>query len=214
VVGIAPAAGVRLTPLMPELAAALRLQAGAYVRESLVTTTDERLYVLIPRRSTTMARWVDGVLERLASRFGPQLRAAIAAPVASLEQVPAARNEVDRVLDRPIGRQRVTSLTQSRTPVLLGEIADLIRARAELIDPRLHALFDYDQERDAALVETLERYLQRFGDVRAAADEMHIHPNTLRYRVRRAEAILGMSIEDPDNRLLLQIQLLARGGER
>ena len=36
-------------PLIAELAAALRLLAGAYVRESLVTTTDERLYVLIPR---------------------------------------------------------------------------------------------------------------------------------------------------------------------
>ena len=53
--------------------------------------------------------------------------------------------------------------------MLLGEIADLVRSRAELRDPRLQALFDYDQEREAALVDTLERYLQRFGDVRAAA---------------------------------------------
>ena len=59
-------------------------------------------------------------------------------------------------------------------------------------------------------METLERYLLRFGDVRAAAADLHIHPNTLRYRVRRAEQILGMSLDDPDARLLLQIQLLAR----
>jgi DNA-binding PucR family transcriptional regulator len=212
VVGIAVINGDRLAPLMADIAAALRLLAGAYVRESLVTATDERLYVLIPRsRSTGLATWVGGVLDRLTARFGPpQLRAAIAAPVASLEQVPAARREVDRVLDRPMGPERVTSLTQSRTPVLLGEIADLVRSRAELTDPRLQTLFDYDQEREAALVDTLERYLQRFGDVRAAADDLHIHPNTLRYRVRRAEEILGMSLEDPDSRLLLQIQLLIR----
>ena len=109
-----------------------------------------------------------------------------------------------------MGSERVTSLVQSRTPVLLGEIADLVRARAELRDPRLQALSDYDQERGAALVDTLERYLQRFGDVRAAADDLHIHPNTLRYRIGRAEEILGMSLEDPDARLLLQIQLLVR----
>lgn len=210
VVGIAVINGDRLAP-MAEMAAALRLLAGAYVRESLVTTTDERLYVLIPRsRSTGLATWVGGVLDRLAARFGPQLRAAIAAPVASLDQVPAARDEVDRVLDSPVGTDRVTSLTQSRTPVLLGEIADLVRSRAELRDPRLQALFDYDQEREAALVNTLEEYLQRFGDVRAAAADMHVHPNTLRYRVRRAEEILGMSLDDPDSRLLLQIQLLIR----
>lgn len=143
---------------------------------------------------------------RLRARFS----AAITAPVASLDQVPAARDEVDRVLDSPVGTDRVTSLTQSRTPVLLGEIADLVRSRAELRDPRLQALFDYDQEREAALVDTLEQYLQRFGDVRAAAADMHVHPNTLRYRVRRAEEILGMSLDDPDSRLLLQIQLLIR----
>ena len=210
VVGIAVINGDRLAP-MAEMAATLRLLAGAYVRESLVATTDERLYVLIPRsRSTGLATWVGGVLDRLAARFGPQLRAAIAAPVASLDQVPAARDEVDRVLDSPVGTDRVTSLTQSRTPVLLGEIADLVRSRAELRDPRLQALFDYDQEREAALVDTLDQYLQRFGDVRAAAANMHVHPNTLRYRVRRAQEILGMSLDDPDSRLLLQIQLLIR----
>ena len=41
-------------------------------------------------------------------------------------------------------------------------------------------------------------------------DELHIHPNTLRYRVRRAEELLGMSLDDPDNRLLLEIQLLVQ----
>jgi DNA-binding PucR family transcriptional regulator len=56
----------------------------------------------------------------------------------------------------------------------------------------------------------LAEYLQRFGDVRAAADDLHIHPNTVRYRVRRAEEILGMSLDDPDSRLLLEIQLLIR----
>jgi DNA-binding PucR family transcriptional regulator len=195
---------------MAEIAAALRLLAGAYVRESLVTTTDERLYVLIPRRHpTALATWVGGILDRQTARFGPRLRAAIAAPVASLDQLPAASSEVDRVLDRPVGTEQVTSLTQSRTPVLLGEIADLVRFRAELTDPRLQALFDYDQERETALVDTLEEYLQRFGDVRAAAD-LHIHPSALRYRVRRAEEILGMSLNDPHSRLLLQIQLLIR----
>lgn len=44
---------------------------------------------------------------RLRARFS----AAITAPVASLDQVPAARSEVDRV-DRPVDTERVTSLTR------------------------------------------------------------------------------------------------------
>ena len=47
------------------------LLAGAYVRDSLVATTDERLYVLIPRsRSTGLATWVGGVLDRPGSGRG------------------------------------------------------------------------------------------------------------------------------------------------
>jgi DNA-binding PucR family transcriptional regulator len=117
---------------------------------------------------------------------------------------------VDRVLDRPAGTERVTTLTQSRTPVLLGEIAELIGARPELRDPRLQKLIDYDRDRGASLVESIAQYLLRFGDVRRAADELHIHPNTLRYRLRRAEELLGISLDDPDGRLLLQVQLLVQ----
>jgi DNA-binding PucR family transcriptional regulator len=167
--------------------------------------------VLIPQsRSTALPRWLDRVLDRLIARCGRELRAAVAAPVPGLTDVPAARGEVDRVLDRPMGATRVTTLTQSRTPVLLGEIGDLISSREELRDPRLRTLSDYDREHDAALLDTLEIYLRRFGDVRSAAEDLRIHPNTLRYRVRRAEKILGMDLHDPDTRLLLQIQLYIR----
>ncbi|GAA3639371.1 PucR family transcriptional regulator [Microlunatus ginsengisoli] len=209
VVGIAPT-GTHLPPVA-DLTAALRLLAGAYARDSLVSGTGQRLYVLLPRaRPGDVGRWVGTVLDRLTSRFGAPLRAAVAAPVADLAEVPAARAEVDRVLDRPAGPERVTTLTESRTPVLLGEIAELVGSRAELDDPRLTTLIAYDADRDAALVDTVEHYLLHFGDVRGAAADLHIHPNTLRYRIRRAEQLLGMSLDDPDSRLLLQIQLLAR----
>ena len=75
------------------------LLAGAYVRDSLVATTDERLYVLIPRSRSTGPRHL-GRRRAGSARFGPRFRAAITAPVASLDQVPAARSEVDGWTDR------------------------------------------------------------------------------------------------------------------
>jgi DNA-binding PucR family transcriptional regulator len=191
-----------------DVAAAVRLHASAYAPESLVATTDTRIYVLIPRaRAAGLARWIGGMLDRLTRRNRIDLRAAVAAPVAALADIGAARAEVDRVLDRS-GGERVTTLAESRTSVLLGEIADLVAAHDQLRDPRLQALIDDDAARDGSLLSSVERYLDHFGDVRAAAATLHIHPNTLRYRIRRAEQLLGMRLSDPGDRLLLQVGLL------
>ncbi|MDR3036581.1 MAG: helix-turn-helix domain-containing protein, partial [Kitasatospora sp.] len=36
---------------------------------------------------------------------------------------------------------------------------------------------------------------------------LHIHPNTLRYRVRRAEQLTGLDLAQPQQRLLAMLQL-------
>jgi DNA-binding PucR family transcriptional regulator len=193
-----------------DVAAAVRLHASAYAPESLVATADARIYVLIARtRPGGLPRWIGAMLERLTRRTGIDLRAAVAAPIATLADIGAARVEVDRVLDRP-GTERVTTLAESRTSVLLGEIADLVAGRDQLSDPRLQALIDDDLARDGSLLPSVQEYLDRFGDVRAAAAALHIHPNTLRYRIRRAEQVLAMDLSDPEDRLLVQVLLLGR----
>ena len=192
-----------------DVASALRLHASAFSRESLVTSIGARVYVLIPRVRSLRAvtSWSGQVIERLASRGGAGLRAAVAAPVSHLSDVAAARAEVDRVLDATTGDRRVTTLADSRTPVLLGEVMDLLATHPELADPRVQALLDHDQQHGSSVRMTLEAYLSHFGDVRSAAAQLHVHPNTLRYRVKRAEAILDIDLDDPSGRLLVELQL-------
>jgi hypothetical protein len=196
-----------------ELSSALRLHAGAFARESLVTTIGDRIYVLMPRTPSfsAVASWTGGVIERVTARGGTPLRAAIAAPVSSLADVAAARFEVDRVLDGTTGDRRVTTLADSRTPILLGEIVDLIAAHPELTDPRIVSLVDYDLKYSSSMQESTEAYLRHFGDVRRAAEHLRIHPNTLRYRVKRVEEILDIDLTDPTGRLLVEIQLAVLG---
>ena len=63
------------------------------------------------------------------------------------------------------------------------------------------------QAHDPVLVQTLRAYLDSFGDVAAAAEQLHVHPNTVRYRVRRIEKLMSTSLADPDVRLLFSLGL-------
>jgi DNA-binding PucR family transcriptional regulator len=141
--------------------------------------------------------------------LGAQLRAVVAAPLAGLAGLAAARTEVDRVLDsaerHPISIGQVTSLAEARTTVLLDEIVTLVGGDERLVDPRIREL----RAQDPALAETLRTYLDSFGDIAAAAKSLAVHPNTVRYRVRRIEQLMSTSLADPEVRLLFSLGLRA-----
>jgi len=58
----------------------------------------------------------------------------------------------------------------------------------------------------AALVE----YFARDQDVNAAAAALHVHPNTLRYRLGRVETLLGRSLKAPATIAELTLALSTR----
>ncbi|MCV7099922.1 helix-turn-helix domain-containing protein [Mycobacterium palustre] len=195
----------------PRLADVLALSASAFRRDAQVASNGSRIYALLPQTGATrsVTSWVRGTIAALRTEIGVELRAAIAAPLAGLTEVAAARSEVDRVLDsaerHPLSIGQVTSLAEARTTVLLDEIVALVRADERLIDPRIRAL----RERDPVLSETLRVYLDSFGDVGAAARLLGVHPNTVRYRVRRIERLLSASLSDSEARLVFSLGLRA-----
>ncbi|KQU06929.1 PucR family transcriptional regulator [Rhodococcus sp. Leaf7] len=210
VIGLA-ATGATSATATSDLSTAIRLHASSFHRLSLVTTIGDRIYVLIPRTraETSVESWTRQLLDRIDARTTVRLRAAVASPVAALSEVAAARTEVDRVLDGTSEStgDRVTTLADSRTSVLLGEIVDMVAAHPALQDPRMSALVEYDARTSSSMCESTRVYLTHFGDVRRAAADLHVHPNTLRYRVRRVEEITRTDLSDPAARLLMEIQL-------
>ncbi|MGM7646098.1 PucR family transcriptional regulator [Nocardia sp. JW2] len=214
-----PAAVIGFAALGPaaELAASsglIRLHASAFRGDSVTEAIGERVYVLLPSYHSEhgVGSWVRELVAQLEQARGLVVRAAVAAPVAGLTAVAGARAEVDRVLDSPAATaegSRVTTLAEARTAVLLTEIVDLIRDHPHLHDPRLAALDAYDRDHGADLRDSIRTYLRAHGEVSTAAAALRVHPNTLRYRLRRVESILGIDLTDPDDRLLLEIQLAA-----
>ena len=157
-----------------------------------------------------------GTVGALRRELGLGLRAVIAAPVGGLAAAASARVEVDRVFDsaekHPAAIGQVTSLAEARTTVLLDELVDVVASDDRLIDPRVRTLLEHDAGRDGWMVETLRAYLDCFGDIATAGHWLHVHPNTVRYRVRRIEKLLHTSLNDPDDRLVLALGLRAVEG--
>jgi DNA-binding PucR family transcriptional regulator len=143
----------------------------------------------------------------LDRELGVDLHAVVAGPLDGLAAAAAGRVDVDRVFDsasrHPGAIRAVTSTDEARTTVLLDEIVK--RIGDELVDPRVPWL----RRHEPALADTLCAYLDSLGDIACAAKYLHVHPNTVRYRVRRIEKLLGTSLGDPDDRLVLALGLRA-----
>jgi sugar diacid utilization regulator len=65
-------------------------------------------------------------------------------------------------------------------------------------------LLDYDREHHSELTRTLGRLLEE-ATLAEAADALFVHTSTLKYRVKRIEEILGMTIRDPGCAFHLQL---------
>ncbi|MCA4724539.1 PucR family transcriptional regulator [Mycolicibacterium fortuitum] len=191
------------------MADVLALSASAFRHDAQMASVGSRVYVLFPNTGKAVTSWVRGTVASLRAELGLQLHAVVASPVAGLAGAAAARADVDRVLDtaerHPGTLAEVTSLAEARTTVLLDEIVTAIAADERLIDPRVRTL----RADEPVLAETLGVYLDCFGDVAAAAQHLHVHPNTVRYRIRRVEQLLAASLNDADVRLLLALSLRA-----
>ncbi|MCX2930737.1 helix-turn-helix domain-containing protein [Mycobacterium sp. CVI_P3] len=208
--GRAAVIGFATTDAHPRTADVLALSASAFRPDAQVAANGSRVYVVLPDsgRTAAVVSWIRGTIASLHTELGLDLRAVIAAPIGGLAAVAGARREIDRVFDsaqrHPVFGQ-VTTLAEARTTVLLDEIVTLVGADPRLVDPRIRRLRDAEP----VLAETLQVYLDSFGDVAAAAATLHVHPNTVRYRVRRIEQMLSTSLADPDVRLLLSLSLRA-----
>jgi len=63
---------------------------------------------------------------------------------------------------------------------------------------RLERLLDYERRRGTELLRTLKVYLDHRGNIARTARAMYMHPNTLRQRLARIEAVADVNLERED----------------
>lgn len=200
--------------LRAEMMHLIAVYAAAFRRSALVTPLDARTYVLLPDLgadgASRAARTFALDVARTARRdLKVAVQAAVGSVVPRLADARVSRTEADRVLDAIAldPEAPVAALEDVRADVLLAELAALLADRPTVRDPRVSALRTHDTEHGGGLADSVLAYLDALGDVRAAAAALAVHPNTVRYRVRRAAEVSGIDLTDPKQRLVTHIQL-------
>ncbi len=74
----------------------------------------------------------------------------------------------------------------------------------------LHKAEEYDRLHDSALLEVLTMYLQMNGSVQKTADALHIHRNTVNYKLHKLADLLNCDLSDFSVRFTLQLALMVK----
>jgi PucR family transcriptional regulator, purine catabolism regulatory protein len=147
----------------------------------LVLRQEEELYVLIP----------DDRAARAALAAGDTIAGA-SLPFRAGAPLGVARREAQWAIARALesGKNMISYGDDRTGRWLTSESADL----QALVDDVLRAVIDYDDAHGGDLLPTIRIWLEHDRQTDKAAQALHIHPNTLLYRVRRFEQITGRSL--------------------
>ncbi|MFF0001264.1 PucR family transcriptional regulator [Streptomyces avermitilis] len=80
---------------------------------------------------------------------------------------------------------------------------------AHLVEVVLQPLLDLPAAERARLLETMEHWFAAAGSAVDAARGLFVHPNTVRYRLRRVEELTARSLSDPRAAADIRVALLA-----
>jgi PucR C-terminal helix-turn-helix domain/GGDEF-like domain len=188
-----PRPGERAQGHWAQRIAAVLPGAGAAVR-------DDALVVIVPGDPSAQA------LVALC-RLGAGATCGVSEQVDSPELVPRGVRQAERAIDLGLrlGRAgqpvRYDELGIYRLLCTIGDMQQLMGFARDVLGP----LLDYDTEHRTELVRTLSVYLHHHGSHKQSARMLHLHTNTVAYRVARVEAITGLDLGDPDDRLVAHV---------
>jgi hypothetical protein len=202
----------------------LALHCSAHGHEAVVVPVGGRALVVLgsldqdaQRAGARLAELGESLARQLPATLRTTVRVGLGDVVSGLARLPESRRSAELALDALLaagGPRAVASTEDVVETVGMLQVMDALREVT--LPPRtpVARLAAFDAEHSGSrLVETLRAYLDHFGDVPAASRALGVHPNSLRYRIRRITELSGIDLGHPDARLLAQIQLRLRDRE-
>jgi PucR-like helix-turn-helix protein/diguanylate cyclase with GGDEF domain len=195
-------------------ASMVTLYCESYRRHAAVVAIGGVVYMLMPHAdaedSARLPAFVAGICERIRDATHCDVRAGVGATVTPISRLRESRDEADRVrraLAVTPWAGPVATAAAVRAPLVLQYLKDLAAAEPTLRAGKLDVLVDHDAKRGTEYVATLRAFFEALGDMPAAAAAQGVHPNTFRYRMRRLAETAALDLDDPVERLVLQLQL-------
>ena len=148
----------------------------------------------------------DGPGRASALRAAVGDRAAAIGPVTALERLPDSWRLAAATLELRPGAPGLQRADEHLGELLLREgslVVEQIRRR------RLAAFEGLTPKARARMTVTALAYVRHHGNAAAMARELHVHPQTARYRIGGLRELLGEQLDDPDVRFELEAALRA-----
>ncbi|MDT0353789.1 PucR family transcriptional regulator [Pseudonocardia charpentierae] len=133
------------------------------------------------------------LLDELKGHAG--VRVGLSGPYTRLADTPHAMRVARLVLGTiPNGHSEIKQFTESPIGALLAASPD---TAGELRRSVLGGLDELPREDQETLLLTLSTWYESSGSVTDAAKRLYVHPNTVRYRLRRVQAETQRNLDDP-----------------
>lgn len=203
------------TALRNRVAAAIDHFFTNRVPGAITSVRDDEVVVVIPEPtdqhpSAEAGRLAAGCQARMRDTF-PE--AVVTIGIGGICRDPAdiarsygqARRTIDAV--QRLGRQgQVVAFEDLGVHRLLLQVPDLAELRSFAVEI-LGKLSAQEHQRGAELLTTLACYFRENSSPQRTARSLHVHPNTVAYRIRRIQEITGIQLDNYRDRLTAQVAL-------
>ncbi|MER5949545.1 helix-turn-helix domain-containing protein [Streptomyces sp. NPDC001904] len=210
-------------PFPERVLQALALRARAHRSGTRYLRESRRLTVLIPvpdgqdRDAVVLARDLASLAAAMPDAPAVRVGAGpvVASPLAATESAEEARLIVRALREREVRAARSdgepplrhAGPEDVRQSVAVLRVLDAVRPLWERHGGPVHAMVAADGAAGGDLVRSLTAYLDAAGDIPRAARRLVLHPNTLRYRLKRVRERFGLDLDDPDTRLIVTLAM-------
>ncbi|MEU6589202.1 helix-turn-helix domain-containing protein [Streptomyces sp. NPDC046881] len=190
----------------------VRLQCEARYGRHACVLLDGVVYAVLPGSGERHRKLAEDIVARAGQALRVPVRAALGEVAPGAAGLADSRADADLVLRLLDAELPVAAVDEVRARVTLLRLAEVMAERRELSAGAWQRVLAYDAGHGTEYARTLVCWFDAGCDMAGAARLLAVHPNTCRYRLRQLQQHAGVDLDDPDERLVLWLQLRTLAG--